>query len=183
MAQIILSGDGISITIDDEIARSDDLLKRALAPHYPDLANAQITREEKDGRLKVTLSKRAGPKGNSAGSEGSMSPDAGKGSVIQLLDSAPECLNPVFSLAWQMYHTGQSQGQDFTAGSSSQEMGESNVTAPDKAGFTLEQQLALQAAISEAILAGEAEAAQVQKAVERLKSAPAVPSRHVPKGF
>ena len=64
MAQIILAGDGLTIETPDEIARNDELLKRALAPHYPDLANASISREEKDGVLKVTLSKRAGPKGN-----------------------------------------------------------------------------------------------------------------------
>jgi hypothetical protein len=156
MAQIILSGDGLTIEIPDEIAQNDDLLKRALAPHYPDLANALITREEQDGLLKVTLAKRAGPKGSAQESD-----RATKNPVALALDDVPDYLNPALALAWQLHFQ----------------------HAAGKEELTLEKQLALQGTISEAILEGEAEAAQVEKAVEWLEAAPTVAALQVPKGF
>ncbi len=160
MAQIILSGDGLTIEIEDEIARSDDLLKRALSPHYPDLANALISREEKDGLLKVTVSRRAGPKGSlQAGDVVNPNP------VVLALEEAPDYLNPALALAWQLYFQ-TSSGNN-----------------PDVKGLSLEEQLAFQAVITEAILEGEAEAAEVQKTVDRLKTVPNLPSHRLPEGF
>jgi hypothetical protein len=160
MAQIILSGDGLTIEIEDEIARSDDLLKRALSPHYPDLANALISREEKEGILKVTVSRRAGPKGSlQTGKVESPNP------VVLALEEAPDYLNPALALAWQLYFQA-------TSGNN-----------PDVKGLPLEEQLALQAVITEAILKGEVEASEVQKTVDRLRTAPNVPSRRLPEGF
>ncbi|HEX2913720.1 MAG TPA: hypothetical protein VH186_23145 [Chloroflexia bacterium] len=162
MAQIILSGDGMTIEIEDEIARSDDLLKRALSPHYPDLANAFISREEKDGLLKVTVSKRAGPKGSyQADKVTSANP------VVLALEEAPDYLNPALALAWQLYFQN----------SSSSPAGEG------EGGLTLEKQLALQGEISDAILEGEAEASHLQIAIDLLKTAPHEPSHRLPKGF
>lgn len=160
MAQIILSGDGMTIEIDDEIARSDELLKRALAPHYPDLANALITREEKDGLLKVTVSKRAGPKGyDHANEKGQANP------IISTLEEAPEHLNPALALAWQLTHL-----NPFGDGENG-------------SGLTLEERLALQKVIADATLEGEAEAALLEKAVELLKAVQSIPANQVPKGF
>jgi hypothetical protein len=82
MATIILSADGTSLNLDDHIARDDGLLRKALSPFYPELANAEIKREEKDGELTVRMSKRAGPKGAAA------SP------VLAALARAAEGLNP-----------------------------------------------------------------------------------------
>lgn len=162
MAQIILSGDGMTIDIEDEIAKSDELLKRALSPHYPDLANAFISREEKDGSLKVTVSKRAGPKGSyQAGNPASTNP------VVLGLDEAPDYLNPALALAWHLYFQNSSS---------------SPITEGEE-GLTLEKQLALQGEISDAILEGESEASQVQKAIDLLKTAPHEPSHRLPKGF
>ncbi len=160
MAQIILSGDGLTIEIEDEIARSDELLKWALSPHYPDLANALISREEKEGVLIVTVSKRAGPKGSyQADMAQRVNP------VVLALEEASAYLNPALALAWQLY---------------SQASSNSHSNGNDLA---LEEQLALQAEISQAILEGEAEAAEVQKTVDLLKTAPNVPSCWLPKGF
>ncbi len=160
MAQIILSGDGMTIEIEDEIARSDDLLKRALSPHYPDLANALISREEKDGVLKVTVSKRAGPKG-SFQADGKTSTNR----VVLALEEAPDYLNPALALAWQLRSrkvSGVSTGED---------------------GLTLDEQLALQHQIKEAVREGEEQALQVKKALELLKAAPGMPSYRLPEGF
>jgi hypothetical protein len=46
-----------------DIAASDDLIRKALSPYYPDVANADIRRETKDGASVITVVKRAGPKG------------------------------------------------------------------------------------------------------------------------
>jgi hypothetical protein len=162
MAQIILSGDGMIIEIEDEIARSDDLLKRALSPHYPDLANAFISREEKDGLLKVTVSKRAGPKGGyKVGNPTSTNP------VVLALDEAQDYLNPALALAWHLYFQNSS----------------SSLACGEEGGLTLEKQLALQGEISEAILEGEAEASHLQKVIDLRKTAPHEPSHRLPKGF
>lgn len=163
MAQIILAGDGLTIETPDEIAKSDELLKRALAPHYPDLANALITREEKDSVLRVTISKRAGPKGCQAGLVSS-SAETPTNRVVQVLDNAAEYLNPALALAWQLLGT--------------EAFGEN-----EEQCLTLEKQLSLQGVISEAILEGENQVALVEKALELLKAAPASPSRYLPKGF
>jgi hypothetical protein len=58
-----IKGDDVGIT--DEIANDDDLLKAALAPTWPDVRTATITREGgKDGKeLVVRVTKKAGTKG------------------------------------------------------------------------------------------------------------------------
>lgn len=63
MALVKLTGDGQEIPMSDEIAKSDELLKRALAPFYPEVANALIKRETVEGQLIVSLVKQAGSKG------------------------------------------------------------------------------------------------------------------------
>lgn len=80
--------EGREIPLDDTIAGNDELLKQALLPHLAEVANATISREQKDGQMVVTLVKRAGPKG--------MHP------VLAALYRVPEEINPVFGLAWMI---------------------------------------------------------------------------------
>ena len=56
--------EGQTIPVPDEIGASDEAVKRALAPFYPEVANALITRVEKDGVVTINVVKRAGSKGN-----------------------------------------------------------------------------------------------------------------------
>ena len=56
-------GEGQDISLPADIAASDDLIRKALSPFYPDVANADIRRETKDGASVITVVKRAGPKG------------------------------------------------------------------------------------------------------------------------
>jgi hypothetical protein len=173
MAQIILSGDGQIIEVPDDIARSDQLLKRALAPHYPDLANAKIEREEKNGLLKVTLSKQAGPKGSTAVVEPTNPPntDRQKNVIVLALDEAPTSLNPALALAWKLAPL---DALPLTLGSErNQGVG----------GISLEERLNLQKVIKRAIEKGEAEALKITKTIEMLNAAPAVPALQVPLGF
>ena len=55
--------DGQTIQLPAEIAASDDLIRKALAPFYPNVASAEIRRETKDGVTVISIIKRAGPKG------------------------------------------------------------------------------------------------------------------------
>jgi hypothetical protein len=81
MALIRISTDGREFEVGDEIACDDQRLREALTPFYPEMANAEITRTEKDGKLIVEMSKRAGTKGCYA-------------DVLAALCSAPEQINP-----------------------------------------------------------------------------------------
>jgi hypothetical protein len=92
--------EGREISLDDTIAGNDDLLKQALLPHLAEVANATISREQKDGQMVVTLVKRAGPKGMH--------------SVLAALYQVPEEVNPVFGLAWMIQWNEARHTMEFT---------------------------------------------------------------------
>jgi hypothetical protein len=66
MARIKLPADGQEFDLEDEIAKDDETLRRALSPVYPDAANATFTRKTEGGVMTVTVAKRAGTKGGAA---------------------------------------------------------------------------------------------------------------------
>jgi hypothetical protein len=82
MALIKISTDGTEFELKDDIARDDQRLREALTPFYPEMANAEITRSELDGKLIVTMAKRAGTKGFS------------RSDVLTVLRNAMETVNP-----------------------------------------------------------------------------------------
>ncbi len=91
----------ISITIDGQVfpvpevvAEKDELLKAALAPFVPWIANAQIERKEQDGQTVVSVVKRADWKGNA---------------VVDALIVCPNEMNPAVALWMQI------QAMDTTA--------------------------------------------------------------------
>lgn len=55
--------EGQTIELDAEFAREDKTLKVVLQPLFSSIENANITREVKDGKLTVTIVKRAQHKG------------------------------------------------------------------------------------------------------------------------
>lgn len=55
--------EGQTIPVPEEIGASDDAVKRALTPFYPEAANAMITRVTKDETVTITVVKKAGTKG------------------------------------------------------------------------------------------------------------------------
>jgi len=65
MSEIVMIhlGEGQDVPLPADIAARDDLIRKALSPFYPDVANAEIRRETKDGASVITVVKRAGPKG------------------------------------------------------------------------------------------------------------------------
>jgi hypothetical protein len=86
MANIVtIEIDGQSFPLPEEIAKDDLLLKAALGPFVPWMANAQINRIEKDGAMKVNVLKQADWKGNAR-------------AVLDALISAPEERNPAIKL-------------------------------------------------------------------------------------
>lgn len=90
MALIKISSDGAEFEIADDVARDDRHLREALTPFYAELANAEINRSEEDGKLIVTVTKRAGTKG------------AGVSDVLHALSAAPEEINPALALQRQL---------------------------------------------------------------------------------
>ena len=79
--------DGREFAIPPEIAAKDELLKAALAPFVPWIANAQIDRQEKDGAAVVSVIKRADWKGNV---------------VVDALIASPDEMNPAVALWMQI---------------------------------------------------------------------------------
>lgn len=57
--------EGTNIPVPEEIGASDEAIKRALTPFYPEVANAMITRVTKDETVTITVVKKAGSKGQS----------------------------------------------------------------------------------------------------------------------
>ena len=78
--------DGTEMPLDDEIAKDDETLKKALSPFYPGAANSDIKRTTENGQMVVTVVKRAGSKG-------------GDIPIIEALKAAPEHINPAIKLA------------------------------------------------------------------------------------
>ena len=55
--------EGQEFELDAALAQEDKTLKTVLQPHFASIENANITREVKDGKLTVTIVKRAQHKG------------------------------------------------------------------------------------------------------------------------
>lgn len=140
----IISIEGQQIPVPAEIGRDDFAVKKALAPFYPQVANAMITRTTKDDTITVNVVKKAGTKGNC--------------SIFDALSNCPSGQN----IAIELY----------------QEL--SNLT-----DYALDPQalLELDARLEQAIEAGEAESQMVNKALERLHKARAIPASLVVEGF
>ena len=79
--------EGQVLDLPDEVASTDDTLRNAFVPFFPELGTADIKRQEKDGITEIRMVKRAGTKGN----------------VItqSLIDSEME-INPALELTWQL---------------------------------------------------------------------------------
>lgn len=88
MAEYKIMIEGQEIPVPEEIGASDENVKKALAPFFPDAANAMITRTEKDGVVTVNVIKKAGTKGAN--------------SPLEILVSIPESKNPAVELYEQL---------------------------------------------------------------------------------
>lgn len=80
--------EGQEIELSKEVAATDETLRISLVSFFPEMAMADIKRQEKDdGSVEIRLVKRAGTKGNS---------------VIKALNDAPASINPALELNWQL---------------------------------------------------------------------------------
>lgn len=61
----IIKIEGQEFELETVLAEDDKMLKTVLQPHFSIMENAAITRETKDGKLIVTIVKKAQPKGAS----------------------------------------------------------------------------------------------------------------------
>ena len=87
MAKVVLTGDGQSFDIEDEIAKDDELLRSVVKSVSPAYTNPTFRRETKEGVMAVHVSKQAGTKGAGA---------------IDALKSLPEEQSPLVALRAQM---------------------------------------------------------------------------------
>lgn len=83
----ILTLEGQEIPLTAEVAASDETLRNALAPFYPEIATASFSREQVDGVTRIRAIKTAGTKGYS---------------VLQALLANEDSLNPALALGWQI---------------------------------------------------------------------------------
>ena len=83
----IIKLEGQEIPIDAALAASDDLIRKALLPFYPEVGNATIGRKEENGDTIITIVKRAGSIGCTP---------------FEQLVKAPESINPAIALAWRI---------------------------------------------------------------------------------
>ena len=86
--EYVIAIEGQQIPIPEEIGKDDAAVKRALAPFFPDAANAMITRTTKGEVTTVNVVKKAGSKG-------------GRSTFGSTLDSLDQCIqhqNPAVEL-------------------------------------------------------------------------------------
>jgi hypothetical protein len=84
---IAIQIDGQEFSLPDDVAAQDELVKGALAPFVPWIANAQIDRQQKEGAPVVRVIKRADWKGSS---------------VVDALIASPDEMNPAVALWMQI---------------------------------------------------------------------------------
>ncbi len=77
--------DGQCFPLPEDVGGKDDLLRAALAPFVPWIANARIERKEEAGNTVVSVIKRADTKGSAS-------------DVLAALVAAPQKLNPAIAL-------------------------------------------------------------------------------------
>lgn len=82
--------EGQKIPLPDEIGSDDAKVRQALAPYFPDAANALITRTEKNGEVTISVIKKAGTKGVPS-TKGSLT-------SLKMLQTCPGGKNPVVAL-------------------------------------------------------------------------------------
>ena len=81
----IVSIEGQSIPMPEEVAGDDAKIKAMLSPYFPGAANSKIMRSEaKDDTVTITVIKQAGTKGS--------------GSILEKLTAAKEQQNPVVEM-------------------------------------------------------------------------------------
>lgn len=62
-SQATIKIEGQEFELEASLAHDDNLLKTILQPHFASIENSSITRDVKDGRLQVTIVKKAQHKG------------------------------------------------------------------------------------------------------------------------
>jgi len=156
----IVKIEGQEIPVPEEIGATDEAVKRALAPFYPDAANAMITRVDNEGTVTITVVKRAGSKGLTTDFDhGSNGLEEGAGTAP--LQALIECLggkNPAVVLYEELAER-------------------------EREGVDLEALLVLDGQIGQALEAGEKDFQAVGAAYSRLRESRPRPAPELVVGF
>lgn len=95
--QATIKIEGQEFEIEAALAQDDKLLKTILQPHFASVENANITREVRDGKLSVTIVKKAQHKG-ADGADNTLR----QAKPFEILCELPEQINPAIILAEEM---------------------------------------------------------------------------------
>lgn len=83
--------EGQTLELPPEVAVNDDAIRRVLAPVFPQVANARLTRTDgPDGVTCIKVTKQAGTKGTYT-------------RTLDLLKDSPSHVNPIFPLYQRLY--------------------------------------------------------------------------------
>jgi hypothetical protein len=126
--------EGQEIPLPEEIGATDEAVKKALAPFYPEVAGALITRITKDETTTLTVVKKAGSKG------------AGEG--VDALRAALGGKNPAFVVYDEIRHMGADEPIDAAALLElDRRIGDAIITGNEQAAAVIRSQKRLQAAV------------------------------------
>lgn len=95
--QATIKIEGQEFEIEAALAQDDNLLKTILQPHFASVENANITRDVSDGKLSVTIVKKAQHKGADGADNTSL-----QAKPFKILCELPEQINPAIILAEEM---------------------------------------------------------------------------------
>jgi hypothetical protein len=91
----VVTIEGQKIPLPDEIGSDDVKVRQALAPYFPDAANALITRTEKAGEVVINVIKKAGTKGLQAGLQALQDGPGGKNPAVALYEAIKSRQEPL----------------------------------------------------------------------------------------
>jgi hypothetical protein len=91
----VVTIEGQKIPLPDEIGSDDVKVRQALAPYFPDAANALITRTEKAGEVVINVIKKAGTKGLLAGLQALQDGPGGKNPAVALYEAIKNRQEPL----------------------------------------------------------------------------------------
>ena len=155
MTTYVVMIEGQSIPVPEEVGVDDSLVRAALAPFFPDVANALITRKTTGETVTVNVVKKAGSKGGNPHPQPFFQRKKGE-AFVEALREAPSGQNPAVALYMEVMSFGKLDPVEL---------------------------LRMEGRIQKALESGLAQGEQVQAALALLRKAQAQPAAIVPVGF
>jgi len=156
MTTYVVMIEGQSIPVPEEVGADDKLVRAALAPFFPDVANALITRKTEGETVTVNVVKKAGSKGAGDPHPQPFSREEKGEGFVEALREAQPGQNPAVALYMEVMSLGNLDPVEL---------------------------LRMEGRIQKALESGLAQGEQMQAALALLRKAQAQPAGIVPVGF